>query len=113
MAEFLDNLVSYFLNGLGLGAIFAFIALGYTMVYGIIKLINFAHGEFFMVGAFAGYFCLRDLDLERLPCPSRCPSSSTSSWRSAPPASLPECSPWSPSAWPTVPCARRGASPPC
>ena len=63
----------YLMNGLGLGAIFAFIALGYTMVYGIIKLINFAHGEFFMVGAFVGYFCLRDLDIERLPLPQPLP----------------------------------------
>ena len=69
MSEFFD----YFLNGLGLGAIFAFIALGYTMVYGIIKLINFAHGEFFMVGAFVGYFCLRDLNLEYLPLPHPLP----------------------------------------
>ena len=61
------------MNGLGLGAIFAFIALGYTMVYGIIKLINFAHGEFFMVGAFVGYFCLRDLDIERVPLPQPLP----------------------------------------
>ena len=48
----------YLLNGLGLGAIYAFIALGYTMVYGIIRLINFAHGEVVMVGAYAGYFTL-------------------------------------------------------
>jgi branched-chain amino acid transport system permease protein len=44
------------LNGLSVGSIYAFIALGYTMVYGIIKLINFAHGEFFMVGSMLGYF---------------------------------------------------------
>src|SRR3990167_8562549 len=43
------------LNGLTLGAIYALIALGYTMVYGVIQLINFAHGEVFMVGA---YFAL-------------------------------------------------------
>lgn len=61
------------MNGLGLGAIFAFIALGYTMVYGIIKLINFAHGEFFMVGAYVGYFCLRDLDVERIGLPHPIP----------------------------------------
>jgi branched-chain amino acid transport system permease protein len=42
-------------NGLQLGAIYALIALGYTMVYGIVRLINFAHGDFFMVGAFAAY----------------------------------------------------------
>jgi len=44
------------LNGLSLGSIYALIALGYTMVYGILKLINFAHGEVFMIGAYAGYF---------------------------------------------------------
>jgi len=43
------------INGLQLGAIYALIALGYTMVYGIVRLINFAHGDFFMVGAFAAY----------------------------------------------------------
>lgn len=43
-------------NGLTLGSIYAMIALGYTMVYGILKMINFAHGEIFMGGAFGGYF---------------------------------------------------------
>ncbi len=42
------------LNGLTLGAVYALIALGYTMVYGILQMINFAHGEVFMVGAYAG-----------------------------------------------------------
>jgi branched-chain amino acid transport system permease protein len=65
--------LDYLLNGLTLGAIFAFIALGYTMVYGIIKLINFAHGEFFMFGAFLGFFALRDLGVERLPLPHPLP----------------------------------------
>ncbi|MDR0454919.1 MAG: branched-chain amino acid ABC transporter permease, partial [Deferribacteraceae bacterium] len=46
------------LNGLTLGGIYALIALGYTMSYGIIKLINFAHGDIFMVGAFAGLFVI-------------------------------------------------------
>ena len=41
-----------YLNALTIGAIYALIALGYTMVYGIIELINFAHGDVFMVGAF-------------------------------------------------------------
>lgn len=45
-----------FLNGLTLGSTYALIALGYTMVYGIIQLINFAHGEIYMFGAFAGLF---------------------------------------------------------
>ncbi|SHJ95575.1 branched-chain amino acid ABC transporter permease [Desulforamulus aeronauticus] len=46
------------LNGITLGATYALIALGYTMVYGIIQLINFAHGEIYMVGAFVGVFMI-------------------------------------------------------
>ncbi len=52
MTQFLQQMV----NGIVLGANYGLIALGYTMVYGIIQLINFAHGEIFMVGAFAGLF---------------------------------------------------------
>ena len=66
-------MIQHLVNGLSQGAIYAFIALGYTMVYGIIRLINFAHGEFFMVGAFAGYFVLRDAGIERLPLPEPLP----------------------------------------
>jgi branched-chain amino acid transport system permease protein len=44
-----------FVNGLTTGSLYALIALGYTMVYGVLKMINFAHGEVFMLGAFAGY----------------------------------------------------------
>ena len=51
---FLQQLI----NGLSLGRIYALIALGYTMVYGIVKLINFAHGDVMMIGAYAGYFVL-------------------------------------------------------
>ncbi len=61
MSEFLQQLI----NGLSLGSIYALIALGYTMVYGILKLINFAHGEVFMVGAYAGYFSAVGLGVER------------------------------------------------
>ncbi|WP_149554039.1 branched-chain amino acid ABC transporter permease [Treponema pectinovorum] len=50
--------VQQLINGLSLGSIYALIALGYTMVYGIVKLINFAHGDVMMVGAYAGYFVL-------------------------------------------------------
>src|ERR1700758_5865311 len=42
-------------NGLVLGSLYALIALGYTMIYGILKLLNFAHGDIYMVGAFLGY----------------------------------------------------------
>src|SRR5947208_12274997 len=42
-------------NGLTLGSVYALIALGYTMVYGILKLLNFAHGDVYMIGAFIGF----------------------------------------------------------
>jgi branched-chain amino acid transport system permease protein len=51
----LDIFLQQLVNGISLGSIYALIALGYTMVYGIIKLINFAHGEVYMIGAFVGY----------------------------------------------------------
>jgi len=54
LQEFLQQMV----NGLALGSIYALIALGYTMVYGIVQLINFAHGDILMLGAFAGFFVL-------------------------------------------------------
>ncbi len=50
-----------FLNALTIGAIYALVAIGYTMVYGIIELINFAHGDVFMVGAFTSMFVLTNL----------------------------------------------------
>ena len=52
MTEFLQQLI----NGLAFGSILALIALGYTMVYGILRFINFAHGDVFMIGAFAGFY---------------------------------------------------------
>lgn len=52
----MDTFVQQVINGLTIGSIYALIALGYTMVYGILRLINFAHGDLYMVGAFAGYF---------------------------------------------------------
>jgi len=52
LIEFLQQLI----NGLSLGAIYALIALGYTMVYGVLRFINFAHGDVFMIGAFAGLY---------------------------------------------------------
>lgn len=51
MEKFLQQLF----NGVSLGSIYALIALGYTMVYGIINLINFAHGDIYMLGAFIGF----------------------------------------------------------
>src|SRR5215831_12743825 len=54
MAYFVQQLI----NGLTLGAIYGLIAIGYTMVYGIIGMINFAHGEIYMIGAFVGLIAL-------------------------------------------------------
>ena len=55
------------INGLSLGSIYALLALGYTMVYGIIKLINFAHGEIYMIGAFVGYYVINTFKLGLVP----------------------------------------------
>ncbi len=52
----LDTFLQHLLNGLQWGSFLALIAIGYTMVYGVLLLINFAHGDIFMVGAYAGYF---------------------------------------------------------
>src|SRR4051812_21448268 len=52
----ISTLPQQLVNGILLGAIYALVALGYTMVYGVLKLINFAHGEVFMLGAYAALF---------------------------------------------------------
>ena len=54
--------VDFVVFGLTIGSIYAQIALGYTMVYGVLRLINFAHGDIVMTGAFAGYFVATPLD---------------------------------------------------
>ncbi len=58
MQELLPQLTQQLFNGLSLGAIYALIAIGYTMVYGIIGMINFAHGEIYMIGAYVGLVTL-------------------------------------------------------
>lgn len=63
----MENFIQQLINGLSLGSIYALIALGYTMVYGIIKLINFAHGEIYMVGAFIGYTTINVFHLGLIP----------------------------------------------
>lgn len=60
MSTFLQQLV----NGLSIGSIYALIALGYTMVYGVLKLINFAHSEVFMIGGFAGSYAALSLGFD-------------------------------------------------
>lgn len=61
------EIVQQIINGISLGSIYALIALGYTMVYGIIKLINFAHGDVFMVGAFVGFYSITVMGLSFFP----------------------------------------------
>jgi branched-chain amino acid transport system permease protein len=63
MSEFLQQLI----NGVAWGSIYALIALGYTMVYGVLRLINFAHGDVYMVGAFAGFYAVRWLNMGQEP----------------------------------------------
>ena len=56
--DFFHQFIQQLINGVSLGSIYALIALGYTMIYGIIKLINFAHGDIYMVGAYLGFFAI-------------------------------------------------------
>ena len=58
----LETWVDLVVNGAVQGGIYALVALGYTMVYGIMRMINFAHGEIFMIGIFSGYFAAVILD---------------------------------------------------
>jgi branched-chain amino acid transport system permease protein len=61
------ELVQQIINGISLGSIYALIALGYTMVYGIVKLINFAHGDIFMIGSFIGFYSITILNIGLFP----------------------------------------------
>lgn len=55
MGSLLHQFLQQLINGISLGSIYALIALGYTMIYGILKLINFAHGDIYMLGAYFGF----------------------------------------------------------
>ena len=55
----MENFLQQIVNGLAVGSTYALIALGYTMVYGVLRLINFAHGDVFMVGAFVSCYATR------------------------------------------------------
>ncbi|MBA2297249.1 MAG: branched-chain amino acid ABC transporter permease, partial [Actinobacteria bacterium] len=57
----MDTFIQLTLNGFTLGSVYALIALGYSLVYGILKLLNFAHGDVFMVGSFIGFGALQAL----------------------------------------------------
>ena len=63
MTHFIQTLIS----GLSLGSIYALMALGYTMVYGIAKMLNFAHGDIIMVGGYVSFCAMSYLGLPALP----------------------------------------------
>ena len=65
--EVWHQVLQQLINGISLGSIYALIALGYTMIYGIIKLINFAHGDIYMVGAYIGFFAITQAHLSVVP----------------------------------------------
>ncbi len=59
----MSSFLSYLISGLSLGSVYAIIALGYSMVYGIAKMLNFAHGDVIMIGAYVAYFALYRFNL--------------------------------------------------
>lgn len=63
----MSQFISQIINSLNVGSIYALIALGYTMVYGIVRLINFAHGEILMIGAFVGFFLASLFEMSFIP----------------------------------------------
>ncbi|MHA6602923.1 branched-chain amino acid ABC transporter permease [Aerococcus urinae] len=63
----MNNVIQQLINGVALGSIYALMALGYTMVYGIIGLINFAHGDIYMVGAFVGFTLITNVGMGVFP----------------------------------------------
>ena len=62
------TLLTYIINGISLGSVYAIIALGYTMVYGIAKMLNFAHGDVIMVGAYISYFAATSFGMPPAVC---------------------------------------------
>ncbi|MCQ2373212.1 MAG: branched-chain amino acid ABC transporter permease [Phascolarctobacterium sp.] len=67
MDSFIGQFCQQLINGISLGSIYALIALGYTMIYGIMKLINFAHGDIYMLGAYFGFYAITALGLPFIP----------------------------------------------
>jgi len=63
----MQDFIQHLINGMSLGSIYALIALGYTMVYGILQLINFAHADVYMIGAFSSYYIAMFLGLQNSP----------------------------------------------
>ena len=104
MQIFIQTLVT----GIVTGCLYALIALGYSMVYGILKLLNFAHGDLYMIGAFVGYFVIQWFGgATALIIPVPLLLSSCSCW----PASASADSAWRSSGSPTGRCATLRGSP--
>ena len=59
--------LAYLISGISLGSIYAIIALGYTMVYGIAKMLNFAHGDIIMVGGYVSFCAMQNLGFSAVP----------------------------------------------
>jgi branched-subunit amino acid ABC-type transport system permease component len=97
----LDTLIQQIINGVMLGSIYALIALGYTMVYGILRIINFAHGDILMVGALTTLSGMNALNAHfpTLPPLAQLGWRCCWPWRSAP------CWRWRSNALPTAACA--------
>ena len=64
------SFISYLVNGLSLGSVYALIALGYTMVYGIAKMLNFAHGDVIMIGAYVALVSMNQAGMSGSGCSS-------------------------------------------
>lgn len=56
------SFINYLINGVSLGSVYAIIALGYTMVYGIAKMLNFAHGDIIMIGSYVVFVTVSSID---------------------------------------------------
>ena len=63
----MQDFIQHLINGISYGSIYALIALGYTMVYGILQMINFAHSDVYMMGAFASFYAAKWLGIENSP----------------------------------------------
>lgn len=67
MEDISGQLAQQFINGLTIGGVYALIAIGYTMVYGVLSMLNFAHGELYMIGGFTGWWVLQIFSVHHVP----------------------------------------------
>ncbi|MCK5163983.1 MAG: branched-chain amino acid ABC transporter permease, partial [Desulfobacula sp.] len=67
MENIFEQLAQQAVNGITIGGVYALIAIGYTMVYGVLSMLNFAHGEIYMIGGFAGWWVLQIFSVNHVP----------------------------------------------